>query len=100
MLEEKPNVAFQHDRTSSYVEDEVTTFMNRQFPERYFGLGGTSSCSLLLSVLNTPPPFRLFSVGLGEKIRFTFPRSPVLTDLKDQIRTRSAKRKQILLHNM
>jgi len=56
MLEEKPNVAFQHDRTSSYVEDEVTTFMNRQFPERYFGLGGTSSCSLLLSVLNPPPP--------------------------------------------
>jgi len=55
MLEEKPNLAFQHDRTSSYVEDEVTEFMNRQFPEQYFGLEGTNSCSLLPSVLNSPP---------------------------------------------
>jgi hypothetical protein len=56
MLEEKPNLAFQHDRASSYVEEEVTKFMNRQFPEQYFGLEGTNSCSLLTSVLNPPPP--------------------------------------------
>ena len=52
MLVEKPNISFQHDRTSSYVENEVTTFMNRQIPKRNFGLGGTNSRFLLPSALN------------------------------------------------
>jgi len=61
MLVEKPNISFQHDSTSSYVENEVTTLMNRQIPKRYFGLGGTNSRSLPTSVLN---PLDFFLWGL------------------------------------
>jgi hypothetical protein len=73
MLEEKLNIAFQHDMTSSYVEDEVTTFMNRQFPERYFGLEGTNSCSLLPLVLSPP---RIFFCAAWWKCKIYFPPTP------------------------
>jgi hypothetical protein len=73
MLEEKLNITFQHDRTSSFVENEVTTFMNRQFPEHYFGLEGTNSCSLLPLVLR---PLRIFFCAACWKCKIYFPPTP------------------------
>jgi hypothetical protein len=33
LLQNKPNVVFQHDEIPPYIHNEVTTFLNRQLPE-------------------------------------------------------------------
>jgi hypothetical protein len=45
LLEDKPNVVFQHDGAPPHILNEVTTFLNRQLPERWIGRGGGGSLS-------------------------------------------------------
>jgi len=51
LLEDKPNVVFQHDRAPPHIQFEVTAFLNRQLPELCFGWRGFTSWPLLSPAL-------------------------------------------------
>jgi hypothetical protein len=40
LLQDKPNVVFQHDGPPPHIHNEVTTFLNRLLPKRGIGRGG------------------------------------------------------------
>jgi hypothetical protein len=43
LLEDKPNAVFQHDGEPPHIHSEVTTFLNRQLPERWIDRGESTS---------------------------------------------------------
>jgi hypothetical protein len=51
LLEDKPNVVFQHDRTPPHIQYEVPTFLNRQLPELSFSWGWFASWPFLSQAL-------------------------------------------------
>jgi hypothetical protein len=97
LLEDKPNVVFQHDGAPPYIHNEVTTFLNMQLSEGWIGRGGSTS---------RPPqspdltPLDFFLWGFVKDDVHVPPKPITLNNLKDRIRTAIAKIDQPLLQNV
>jgi len=97
LLQDKPNVVFQHDGAPPHIHNEVTTFLNRHWPERWIGRGGSTSWPPRSPDL-TPSTFSLW--GFVKDEIYVPPTPIILSNLKDRIRTATAKTDQPLLQNV
>jgi hypothetical protein len=97
LLEDKSNVVFQHYGAPPQIHNEVTTFLNRQFPERWIGRGGSTFWPPRSPDL-TPLEFFLWGFVKDEVY---FPPIPItMNNLKFQIRTAIAKIDRPLLQSI
>jgi hypothetical protein len=79
---------FQHDGAPPHIHNEVTTFLNRQLPERWIGWGGSTSWPPWSPDL-TPIDFFLWGFVKDE---VNVPPMPItLKNLKDRTRTAITK---------
>jgi hypothetical protein len=80
LLEDKPNVVFQHDRAPLHIHNEVITFLNRQLPQQWIGQEGSTSWPLQSPDL-TPLNFLLW--GFVKEEVYVPPMPITLNNFKD-----------------
>jgi len=96
-LKDKSSVVSQHDGAPLHICNKVTTFLNRQLPERRIGRGLSTSWPPRSPDL-TPLDFFLLDFVKDE---IYVPPMPIsLNNLKDRIWTATAKTDQPLLQNV
>jgi hypothetical protein len=95
LLQDIPNVVFQHDGAPPDIHSEVTTLLNRQLPELWICWGG--------GIISWPPrypeqtPLKFFLWGFVKDEAYVLPGPINVNNLKDRIRIAIAKIDQPLL---
>jgi hypothetical protein len=98
LSQDKPNVVFQHDGAPPHIQNEVTTFLNKQLPELWIGRGGSTSLPPRSPDLTLLP--RLFHVGLCERCGIRSANSYNPDELEGSNTNSVAKIDQPLLQNV
>jgi hypothetical protein len=96
LIQDKPNVVFQHDRASPHTRNEMT-FLKRQLPQRWVGRGGSTSWPPRSPNLT---PLDFFLRGFVKDEVYIQPMPIALNNLKARMRTATAKTDRPLLQNV
>jgi hypothetical protein len=99
LFQDKPSDLFQHNGAPSHIHSEVTTFWNRQLPERRIGRERSTYWPPRSPYL-TPLPLCFILWGCVKDEVYVPPVTITLKILKDRIRIMIIKTDQPLLQNV